>query len=73
MKEEVLEEVKNLLEGRSGRLNVTMVNHKFTLEVQGTEGAYFLMLMFLISVIAKKEGMSYKECLDFLWSICQLE
>ncbi len=73
MNEEVLEEVKNLLEGRSGQLNVTMVNHKFTLEMQGTEDACFLMLIFLIVAIAKKTGISYKECLETLWTAGQPE
>lgn len=72
MTKEVLEEVKNILEGRSGMIYLTMVNHIFSLTMQGTEDVHFKMIMYIISLIAEKEGISYKEYVETLLQVCEI-
>lgn len=69
MKQEVVKEIENVLSGKSGNMNINMVDDNFSIQMTGTFNGQFKLLMYGILAVAKQNNMSYLELISELESL----
>ncbi len=61
MDTKVVDEIKNILVGKSGDMTIKIVNDTFSISSMATSKGKFKMIMFAIAMLAEEEGKTYLE------------